>query len=364
MIISKTRVYLVCFAFVFAAIAFLLNPGPDQYDLARHYSHIDNLQGISFSEVIEKARVGYLLFDGYAWIITSIGLPKNLITATVVFVSHILVFSIWYDLVKVKKNAFAKSKQIEIVVFLVLWLSINFISIASGIRNGFGNVVVFYVSYHLYSYNRRAFFFAGATTAFFIHPFTMAASLLVLLAYIFGSSAPKQNILSKIIFVIALLFLAFRPLVVVVIEALHDILVFLPFYKPTYLDFDSEWGAGHAETRNFNGLLEVYLFRKLPVYIASVYLLFVPIRKIKNSQLFFLLSILFLYFCLFFDFYTLVGRMTYVFTLFFSLFIVSQVLNLRDRPTIIFALLYLSGLLVYSVFNLYAYRNFFITIFA
>ena len=135
------------------------------------------------------------------------------------------------------------------------------------------------------------------------------------------------------------------------------------FFKPSYLDLEGVWGAGHDSTRNFNGLLEVYFFSKLPFYLGLVYLLFIPTRAVKDKKLYFLLSVFFLYFLIFINFYTLVNRMNNAFILFLTLFFAIQQVSSHNKCDKYISLMYLICLLIYSVFNIYSYRYFFLTAF-
>lgn len=359
MTINRKTVFIIFFTLVFSILAYLLNPGYEEYDLGRHYAHIATLQGVSFSNVVTEARSGYLFFDSYAWLITTIGFTKHFFTASIVFLSYYLILSVWKDfLPRVGSKC---TQQTSVLVFMMFWLSIGFVSIASGIRNGFGNTVVFYISYYLFFYNRKSLFLIGAFFAFLVHPFTLASSVLVGIAYFFGKKITLK--LSKLIILLGLFFLFSEHLIYWVINFLQEALSTLHFVKASYLDFSGQWGAGHKETRNFNGLLEVYLFSKLPVYVAAGYLILIPLRKVIFPKLYFLLSILFLYFCIFYDYYTLVGRMVYVFIYFFTLFIAGQYVLSKTKIDGIFFLSYLSALVIYSVFNIYAYRAFWLTAF-
>jgi len=359
MTINKKTVFIVSFALIFSTLGYFLNPGYEEYDLARHYAHIATLQGLSFKDVFSNAELGYLFFDSYAWLITTAGFSKHFFTASIVFLSYYLVLSVWKNFLQRVGDKY--TRKTAVLVFTMFWLSIGFISIASGVRNGFGNSIVFYISYFLLFDNKRVLFLVGAFFAFLVHPFTLAPSFLVGMVYLFESKTTLKS--SKLVIFLGFVFLFSGPLLHWVINYLQEILSTLPFVKTSYLEFSSQWGAGHKETRNFNGLLEVYLFSKLPVYVAACYLILIPSRKVIFHKLYFLLSILFLYFCIFYDFYTLVRRMVYVFIYFFTLFIVCQYMLSKSKINEIFFILYLSSLVIYSVFNVYAYRAFWLTAF-
>src|SRR5690625_2631684 len=98
MTINKKTVFIVSFALIFSTLGYFLNPGYEEYDLARHYAHIATLQGLSFKDVFSNAGLGYLFFDIYAWLITTAGFSKHFFTASIVFLSYYLVLSVWKNL--------------------------------------------------------------------------------------------------------------------------------------------------------------------------------------------------------------------------------------------------------------------------
>lgn len=353
--VSKRSFFILGFILIFSVVAFSLSPGYDQYDLGRHYTHIESISGLNYAQVVERSAPGYLLFDSYAWLIDELGLSKRFFTASVVYLAYLLIFSVWLDLIRRSSHAYLNlSQKTKTVIFLIFWLSIAFVSISSGIRNGLANAVMFYVGYRLIFYDRVFLFVMGTVIAYFIHPFSLAAAVILTGSY-FGKNLITIR-LCKAIIIFSFLFLLFQPLVKKVVDVIQVALGGYSFFKASYLDFDGQWGAAHAETRNFNGLLAVYLFSKLPVYVAVVYFLFIPSKSVISKSVFFLISILFLYFCVLFDFYTLVGRMTYLYVYFITLFFALQLMHSRTRYDYFFVLAYFVSLSMYSVFNVYSYR--------
>src|SRR5690554_6393126 len=257
MTINKKTVFIVSFALIFSELGYLLSAGNEECEVARHYAHIATLQGLRFKDVFSNAELGYLFFDSYAWLITTAGFSKHFFTASIVPLSYYLVLSIWKNFLQRVGDKY--TRKTAVLVFTMFWLSIGFISIASGVRNGFGNSIVFYISYFLLFDNKRVLFLVGAFFAFLVHPFTLAPSFLVGMVYLFESKTTLKS--SKLVIFLGFVFLFSGPLLHWVINFLQEILSTLPFVKTSYLEFSSQWGAGHKETRNFNGLLEVYLFR-------------------------------------------------------------------------------------------------------
>ncbi len=145
--IKRSSNYLVLssFALAFALISFSIKPLVE-LDLYRHYIRIENLLGLSFNKVLDTTDTGYLLFDIYAWLIINLGFPKQIFTASIIFISYMLVLSVYKD---IKSNYLQHVRLSTIAVsFLIFWLSIDFVLLSSGIRSIFSNIIVFYVSFH------------------------------------------------------------------------------------------------------------------------------------------------------------------------------------------------------------------------
>ena len=336
-------------ALAFATISLTLIP-PETYDLYRHYERIDSLSRLSFIQAISIAEPGYILFHAYAWLINSLGLPKQFFTASIVFTSYFLVLSVFLDLKVRFLNK--EKKQTRLIVFCIFWLSIGFVGIASGIRNGFANIIILYVGYQFIYHNKLGLFLIGSISAFFIHPFAALPALLVFLS-------KKQSRFSKygkILVFVAIIFLFLSKYTAYIINLFTPLVEGFSFYKGSYLEVDSKWGGGFAETRSINGLIASFVIERLSFYIAMIYLL---INKPKNNNpLYLLLCCFALCLGLLFTFYSFFGRMNLIFIYFFSIYISAEYIINKNKINKVFICLFLGALVLHSTFNLYEYRNF------
>lgn len=335
-----------CIALSFATITFALEP-PSNFDLYRHYERILSLQGLSLNHVITTSKDGYYLFDIYAWIINSLNLPIEIFPASLVLVGYCLVLSVFND---VKLKYLLECNKLYIgLSFVIFWLSIGFVALSSGIRSPFAAILIFYFAYKLIFYNRIILFVLGSIFAFFIHPFSLALSLIVLSSYIFKSFSKNGRFLVVIGIFISLT----SELIKVFINYIVSILGSYGFFRVVYFDDKGEFGNEFLTSKSIGGVIATIIIPRLPVYFSYVYLL---IFKPKESDALYLsLCIITIFFGIFQSFYIIYGRMTDFFIYMFSLFIV---VNLRNRNSVINNLLliiYALILMIYAAGNTYAY---------
>lgn len=347
-IIKRKPSYLtICsFALAFAGISWAISP-PIEIDLYRHYLRIEYLRGMYFSEVLHRSTPGYLLFDSYAWLLNSIGLPKQFFPASIVFISYILVLSV-FKRIKSKKLITVKPSIIALS-FLIVWLSIDFVLLSSGIRSTFSSIVIFYFAYQAI-YERKFISFILATIfAFFIHPGSLGPSVIVGLSLFF-----YRYIKTPRIFVYIGIALIFGSQIVNAIA--NYISIFLndySFYSAAYLSQDSSLGAAALQERNLNGIIGEFVIARLPGYVGILYLL---LLKHKDKDPFYLILCLgSLYLGLFFQYYVLYERFSSFFVLSFSVFIILEYIRRPNKFNIRFMVLLLISLLAHSIFHLYRY---------
>lgn len=301
-----------CIALAFAILAFTAIP-PETYDLARHYARIESIRGLSLNRVIENSSMGYYLFEIYAWLIHRLNMPKELFPSSIIFVLYYLVFSVYND---VKVSFLQNTKPLYIVlVFLGFWLSINYAGSLSGLRNPLANVIIFYLTYKLFFYNKNVFFILGSILAFFIHPFSIAPAILAFVAYRISPWFKH----AKWLIVIGILLSLSTKLVSIGIEYISNFLMRFSFYSGAYFDESSEVGGASIESKTLNGLIIYVIIPRLTIFIAQIYLL--ALKPRKNNPLYLLLSIITMYLGFFASYGTLYGRMGAFFLFIFTLFI-------------------------------------------
>jgi hypothetical protein len=344
----KSLSALFCVALAFTTITLTFVP-PEAYDLYRHYLLIDSLKGVTFSYAFNNADIGYRLFNSYAWLINAVGFPKQIFPASVVFFSYLLFFLVFRDL-KLSYAAHVGSKAL-LLIFCIFWLSLSFVAIAGGIRNGFANVVVFYVSYHLFFYNKVGLFFVGGVFSLLVHPF---AALPLILA-VFSKCAAIFSKYSKALVFVGVFFILIPDLSYYVVGSLTSFIESYTTYKLNYFRADSKWGGGYSEMRSLKGLFVSYGIKRLTFYFGVIYLLIVTPKK--NDCLYLMLCGLAFFIGTFFYFYMLSGRAILIFTYFFCVYLSIRYLSFRDNVSRLFAWLFFSALVLHSILHLYEYEE-------
>lgn len=340
---------LFCIALAFATFAFAITP-PIEYDLYRHYERIDSLKELPLNKILEFEEKGYVLFDIYAWIINSLGLPKQAFTFSIVLIAYFLILSIFND---IKRKYLQNASSIYILLSLIIiWLSIPFIGLSSGIRNSFANVLVVYFSYNLIFYKKLIHFLIGALIAFLMHPFGIVAPVIVLLSYKFSRWSSK----SKILIIISLLLSLSYKLVELSVEFFLSFLSDLDIFKAVYFEKDGEFGSGFIDSQSLFGVIATVILPRIPLYLAQFYL--ITLKTKSNDTMYLLLCFLCLFYGFFQSFYVVSARMSEFFILIFSIYLILWQSNSRTRFDRIFLWVYVLSLISYSIARIYDSRFF------
>lgn len=342
---------IISFALLFSAISFCIDP-PYSYDLYRHYEKIDKLKGYSFDQIIYSESTNYLVFNTYSWLINKFNLPKQLLTATAVLISYICVLSVFND---VKKRYLQYSSQKLIFIsFVIMWLSIDFVFLSSGIRNLTANALVFFCSYHFLIHNNLRRYLVGSTIAFFIHPASSIVALLVVLS----SKFFRFYKLGKYLAVSGLILTVFNKVVNVIISYVDTLLLFIPGYSSVYLDTEGGSGGGFIKSSSFNEIVANYLLFRLPSYIGILYLVITKPRK--SDPLYFLVCIFVFALGLSFNLFTIYQRLSAFFLHLFALFIILEYVRTPSKLNLNYLTFYLVALIISSfaaIFANYSYLS-------
>lgn len=349
--IKRRSSYLVIlsFALAFAFISFAIKP-PVEVDLYRHYLRIESFKDVPFDSLLNDTTTGYLLFDTYGWLIINSGLPIQLFTSSIVFVCYVLVLSLHKDL----KARYLQNAKSAIVAFsfLMIWLSIDFVLLSSGIRSIFSNIVVLYFGYHAILKKKYIQFIFATILAFFIHPGSIGPSILIIASILF------QNVFQnpKIFVIIGIVLMIGSNIVYTIINYISAYLSNFSFYSAAYLSEDSSWGAAALQSRNLNGIIGDFIISRFPGYIAILYLL---LTKSKHKDpLYLFLCFSSLYLGLFFQYFTIYERFNSFFVSVFSVFIILEYIKAPNNFNKLFVNLFLLSLVLYSTFNLYRYYSY------
>lgn len=347
---KKTSFFpLFCLAFFFSIFALSIIP-PDKYDLYRHYEHIDSLKGVNFFQIIEDSRPGYVLFDSYAWLINTLEFPKQFFTGSIVLVSYILVFLVFYD-IKLRWLQSATPSTI-FLVFLSFWLAINFVHLSSGLRNSFSNIILFYIGYNYLFYNKKLLFIFGAIFAFFVHPFAILPIVIIFFAKWFK----RFSSFGKLLVCLSIFCFIFPNIVISLMNSFENLLSVFPFYKSKYFQSDHQWGAGYIGTRNIKGTIGSFIIQRISIYIATLYVLLV--RPQKNNPMYLLLCCMLFNIFTFYFYFTLVERMTAIIVFFITIFFIYQRFIKHELYAGYFLFLYVGGLIVESLYAFYVYQDY------
>lgn len=353
-LIKKKSTYLPAFSFAlaFAFVSFELVP-PINYDIYRHYLRIESLNGLPLDLIIKNSSTGYLLFDTYAWLINTLRLPLGTLNASIVFLAYFLVFTIFKDL---KDNWLGSSRSSYIALsFFLLWQSITFVMLTSGIRSQFAATLLVYASYKLFYYKKTSLFLVLSLVAFFIHPFSLGISAIIYTStrLIFLSRWSKTFIIvgflaslipSAISYIINLIILVFNK---------------FDFFRASYFDPNSTWAKGVIESKNINGLIVTFFVPRLPFYISQIYLI---INKPKSHNAYYTaLCLISLYLGVFHSFYTLFDRMAVFYYLLFTLYLITREASRTSKLSKQLYYTYFISIVLYSIINLYRYKDFLLT---
>lgn len=351
----KSSYLTICsFALAFAGISWAISP-PIEVDLYRHYLRIEYLNGMPLNEILQNSNSGYLLFDSYAWLLNSLGLPKQFFPASIVFISYVLVLSV-FKRIKSKKLVNIKP-SILALSFLIAWLSIDFVLLSSGIRSTFSSIVIFYFAYQAIYERKFISFILAAIFAFFIHPGSIGPSLIVGLSLLF-----HQYIKTPKVFVYIGVILIFGSQIVHSI--VNYISVFLSnysFYSAGYLSEDSGLGAAALRGRNLNGIIGEFVIARLPGYVGILYLLLLKPKDKDKDSLSLALCLGTLYLGLFFQYFVLYERFSSFFVLAFSVFIILEYARRPNKFNFRFMVILLISLIAHSIFHLYRYSDYLLT---
>lgn len=334
-----------------AAITFALIP-PPELDLFVHYKRIDSLKGLPLETVIQHSASGYKVFDIYAWLINYINLPRETLSATVVFASYYLILSIF---ARIKKLYLYDSKNIiRILGLFIFLLCIDYVSLASGLRNHFANIIVFYASFILFQHKRIYLYILLVLIAFFVHPASLLPSLIVSVAFLF----PKLSKYSKPIVVISVFIMLGNKGISPVIDYLNSLASNLSFWNSNsgYIDQNSTWGGGFSEVASTKGWLAAFVIYRLPTYLSIFYLL--KLKPVKGDLLYLSICLSILLLSIFFSFHTLFLRYNSFYIYLFSLFFIIQYSKKPNKYNFYFGIFYVTSLLLINLTNLYSFRNF------
>lgn len=338
-------------ALAFASLSYALVP-TQELDLYRHYERIDSLQGIPLGSVLDYSRTGYVLFDLLAWLINYIKLPHQAFTAIIVFISYYLLLTV-FKYVK-REYLLNTNKSVIALGLLTFILSVNFVSLASGLRNSLANIVVFYASYLLFKNNKLFIFIFLSILATYLHPASAIPALIVLIAYTF----PWLSKYAKPMITLSIICMLGSKVITPVIEYLDSLASYLPFYSgnSVYTDLDNRAGGAFSDVASLRGWIAAFIIYRLPTYLSLIYL--AKLKPPKDDRLYLALCLSVLYLGIFFSYLTLFLRYNNFYIYLFSLFLILEYAKKPNRFNFYFTIYYIISVFLINFTNFYSFRHF------
>ncbi|EJD6040371.1 EpsG family protein [Morganella morganii] len=233
---------------------------PPLGDLYRHYNTFLKLDNNIY---INKDLFLHSLF----FIIKYLYIPFELIPATFIFLSVYLILSAFNNIISISAKNYRKLEYI--MMHIIVLLSINYFTIASGLRFGLAVSILTYGLCHYIRYNNIIALLFIILFSSFIH-FTLLYFILPILFSIFIKINFRTFVLLLILGFISSLFsdIVFR----FIVNIIH--------YGRSYID--GVWAS--SEDKNLHGKIRVIL-NQIPFFFFLL-LFLITSRKIKSSLLF------------------------------------------------------------------------------
>lgn len=346
---NANKLSVISFALVFATIVYAATP-PFGWDITKHWAHMESLKGSSLNSIINGANSGYLLLDSYIWLLNKLGLPKEFLPASVVFIGYFIKISIFQ---KLKSDCLYNSNiQTIFLTLLLFWLPINFFGIASGMRGELGIITLLYATYKLFLSKEIFKFIFLSIISFLIHPFLIAPIILILISYYLSFLTKYGRTI--VIASIALIFSS--KIVNIIINYIIGIVSQFSFFSQTYFDTEGKFGAATSEHLNANGIFATLVIPRIPTIVGILYLL--AFKANRKNPLYLLLCLMSLYLGIFFSFYTLYSRMAAIFIHLFGIFIIVQYVKDKSKRNKYFLIGFVLSLTVYCLLNIYSAKNY------
>lgn len=338
-------------ALAFASISYALVPS-EELDLYRHYERIDSLKGVPLESVLDYSRTGYVIFDLLAWAVNLLGLPHQTFTAIIVFISYYLLLTVFKY---VKKDYLLTADKFVIAFSLLTFiLSVDFVSLASGLRNSLANIVVFYASYLLFKKNKIIIFIFLSILATYLHPASAIPALIVFIAY----TCPWLSKYAKPMIIFSIICMLSSKLITPIIEYLDYLASYLPFYSgnSVYTDLESRAAGAFSDVASVKGWIAAFIIYRLPTYLSLLYL--AKLKPPKDDKLYLALCLSLLYLGIFFSYLTLFLRYNSFYIYLFSLFLVLQYAKRPNKFNFYFTIYYMASLFLINLTNFYSFRYF------
>lgn len=171
----------ILLAIFMGCISMFYYPYGDSY---RYMEQLDQFRYLSFDEIFDFDSVMIIrifnLVNILMWIGARIGFTLELFRATLVFISFLLMYSVYNDIDG--KNNSSQSLQARFIFFLIFTLSIPLYYITYGFRTGFGTCLFVYGLYQLMSSKQKIKGIVFIALAAFTHFYFILFALILAVA--------------------------------------------------------------------------------------------------------------------------------------------------------------------------------------
>lgn len=347
------------FSLFMGYLAYLMVPY-DTMDITRHYETFQLLSSSSFSEIGQLGRSFDYAFYVYVWSMAHLGLPKEFIPFSVIF----LIYSFYFLALKkvldntpardVEKKHLLSVRALTILGVFLLFNEIRFVGNASGLRNPLAFSMFIYAIFELLYSKRRIKFLSLSIVATFIH-ISVLPVIIIFLATKWIRTLRLNRWLLIIAYVILLTGTA-GILFSLIIKGLEPILRQFGLYFHAYMDVDGAWGLGFYEDKNIRTIVFEKILKPLPLYLAGGY--FLVVTKYIQKDLARFLLLFFVFIALVSISRTMLDRYSVLFVMLFIYFLIIE-LQYKTLTSIkkLFLVGFVSALLLVDIGGLYKYRD-------
>ena len=344
----------ILFSFLMAYLAYTMIPY-DTFDITRHYEAFNKISMMNFNEVFEnEMMITKYPLHVYMWFVHNIGLPKEFVPFSLIFIQFMFYF---LSLKKIVKYSFAYNKVPLWFMGLALFLILNeirFIGTASGLRNGLAFSIFIYAQIEYFLAQKRFKFVLLSLLSILIHISVLPLFLITLFASIF-----RLKIIGKLLFILSLILLISgqsNKIFYAIIHILEPFLRSVGLYFHAYMDPDGAWGSNFYADKNIKTIILEKIIKPLPFYLAGLYLLLIKNFKNKNIQNY--LYYIYIFVAFVSASRTMLDRYSYYFVLLFIFFFLSEISNLKlTKFKKIFIIIFSGSILLVDLGGLLKYRD-------
>ena len=343
----------ILFSLMMAYLAYLMVPY-DTMDITRHYEKFNILSNIKFDD-ISQFRIFDYIFNVYMWSVNKIGLSKEFLPFSLIFIQYILYFITIRKIINYRKSIDENIPTWLMLLGLFLIINeIRFIGTASGLRNGLAFSLFIYTLLDYYIYKKRIKFLILSLLSIVIH----VSVLPLLLLFIISKYFPLKRLM-RILFILSLILIISGmagKIFYSIIGILEPYLREYGLYFHAYMEPDGAWGSGFYADKNIKTIILEKFIKPLPFYLIGIYLIKIKNFKYKSIQIY--LYYLYTFIALVSVSRTMLDRYSYFFVLFFVMVFILEINTIRlTYFKKVFIAFFISAMLLMDLGNTVKYRD-------